>query len=157
MTQDAKFEDGREAPLNLGVEDAEDLKIVSSLCQDAILPITEMRWERRKRRFTLLLNRFRWEDRGGARHGAERVRALLSFEDVLNVAGQGIDQSANETILSLLSIEFEAGEDGAGEILLTFAGDGAIRMSVEAIAARLQDVTRPYDAPSGQVPDHGEI
>ena len=34
MTEDARFEDGREAPLNLGALDADDLKVISSLAQD---------------------------------------------------------------------------------------------------------------------------
>ena len=31
MTEDARFEDGREAPLNLGALDAEDLTVIASL------------------------------------------------------------------------------------------------------------------------------
>ena len=38
MTEDARFEDGREAPLNLGALDADDLKVISSLAQDAVFP-----------------------------------------------------------------------------------------------------------------------
>ena len=30
MTEDARFEDGREAPLNLGALDAEDLTVIAS-------------------------------------------------------------------------------------------------------------------------------
>jgi len=156
MTDDARFEDGREAPLNLGAEDPDDLTILSTLCQDAVFPITEMRWQMRQRRFALLLNRFRWEDDGKTRHAAERVQALLTFDDVLGVASQGIDRSEKDTVLSLLSITFEPGGDGTGEILLTLAGDGAIRLSVEAISAGLRDVTRPYVAPSNRAPSHPE-
>jgi hypothetical protein len=78
------------------------------------------------------------------------------FGSVLSVASQGIDRSDKDMILSLLSVEFEPSEDGAGQILLTLAGDGAIRLSVEAIDATLKDVTRPYKAPSGQAPHHPE-
>lgn len=154
MTDDARFEDGREAPLNLGALDTDDLQVISSLVQDAVFPITEMRWEARARRFALLLNRFRWEDAGKERHAPERVQALLSFEDVLRVSSQGIDRSDTDMILSILSIRFDAGEDGAGHITLTLAGDGAIRLTVEAIDATLRDVTRPYVAPSKTVPEH---
>ena len=42
MTDDARFEDGRESPLNLGAQDTDDLQVISSLCQDAVFPITEM-------------------------------------------------------------------------------------------------------------------
>lgn len=154
MTEDAKFEDGREAPLNLGAMEEEDLKVISSLAQDAVFPITEMSWQPAKRRFGLLLNRFRWEDQGRERHGPERVQSLLVIDTVLRVASQGIDRSDKDTILSLLSITFEPGTDGAGHVLLTLAGDGALRLEVEAIEVTLKDVTRPYRAPSGKVPHH---
>ncbi len=156
---DASFEDGREAPLNLGAEDADDLQVISTLAQDAVFPVTEMKWQPAQRRFGLLLNRFRWEDKdAAARRGRafERVQAVLMFGSVLSVASQGIDRSDKDMILSLLSVEFEPSEDGAGQILLTLAGDGAIRLSVEAIDATLKDVTRPYKAPSGHAPHHPE-
>ncbi|MEO0504492.1 MAG: DUF2948 family protein [Pseudomonadota bacterium] len=154
MTEDARFEDGREAPLNLGALDTDDLQVISSLAQDAVFPITEMRWDARARRFALLLNRFRWEDAGKERHAPERVQALLSFEGVLRVSSQGIDRSDRDVVLSILSISFEPGADGTGDMTLVLAGDGAIRLCVEAIDATLRDVTRPYVAPSKSVPEH---
>lgn len=155
---DASFEDGREVPLNLGALDPEDLEVLSSLAQDAVFPVTEMRWRKVERRFALLLNRFRWEDREAAeRRGRpfERVQSLLVVDNVLAVASQGVDRTDKDLVLSLLSVSFEPAEDGAGHVLLTLAGDGAIRLSVEALELSLRDVTRPYRAPSGQVPDHG--
>ena len=155
MTEDARFEDGREAPLNLGALDAEDLKVISALAQDAVFPATEMRWLPKDRRFALLVNRFRWEDAGRARHGAERVQALLVVDQELRVASQGIDRDDADTILSLLTLTFEPGADGAGGLILALAADGAIRLSVEALEVTRKDVTRPYRAPSGKAPDHG--
>ncbi|WP_299152362.1 DUF2948 family protein [uncultured Tateyamaria sp.] len=155
-TDDARFEDGREAPLNLGALDRDDLQILSSLAQDAVFPITEMKWDAKARRFGLLLNRFRWEDAASARHTPERVQSVLAFDTVLRVSSHGIDRADTDTILSLLSVSFEAGEDGAGDILLTLAGDGAIRLSVETIEATLKDVTKPYVAPSRSVPRHDD-
>jgi len=152
--QDARFEEGREAPLNLGAMDAEDLQVISALLQDAVFPMTEMSWLPGERRFALLLNRFRWEDTGRERHGPERVRALLVIDNVLHVSSHGIDRNDKDTILSLLSVTFEPGAEGAGRVLLTLAGDGAIRLDVEALEAALRDVTRPYRAPSGKAPDH---
>jgi len=154
MTQDAKFEDGREAPLNLGAMDTDDLRVISSLAQDAVFPITEMTWQAGQRRFGLLLNRFRWEDQGQSRHGPERVRSLLVVDNVLRVASQGIDRRDKDMILSLLAITFEPGAEGAGHVLVTLAGDGALRLEVEALDVTLKDVTRPYRAPSGKVPHH---
>ena len=151
---DARFEDGREAPLNLGALDADDLQVISSLCQDAVFPATEMTWDRRASRFGLLLNRFRWEE--GAAHSVapERVQTVLAIDTVQSVTTSGIDRRDADTILSLLSVTFEETDAPAGHVLLTLAGDGAIRLTVEALEVSLKDVTRPYRAPSKKTPGH---
>lgn len=159
MTEDARFEDGAERPLRLKAEDAEDLGVVSALVQDAVLPASEMKWQARRRRFSCLLNRFRWEDKAVAERqgrGFERVQAVLVIEDVMTVRQQGLDTRDPDTVLSLLSIAFEPADDGTGRILLTFAGDGAVSLDVETVNAVLQDVTRPYLSAAGKSPSHPE-
>tara|TARA_R110002110_G_scaffold6407_1_gene31902 strand:+ start:1514 stop:1984 length:471 start_codon:yes stop_codon:yes gene_type:complete len=154
MNDDARFEDGGEAPLYLGALDAEDLQVISSLCQDAVFPASEMRWDRAAGRFALLLNRVRWEDPGSDRHLPERVQSVLMFSQVLSVASQGVQKGDADTILSLLSVTFEQTEAPSGYVTLTLAGDGAIRLHIEAIEANIKDVTRPYAAPSKKRPQH---
>jgi hypothetical protein len=157
MTEDARFGDGADRPLALRALDADDLAVLSAMAQDAVFPAAEMRWDRRARRFALLVNRFRWEDRDtAARQGRppERVRAVLAIEDVRAVRSQGIDPRDPDLILSLLSVTFAAGEDGTGTVTLTLAGDGAVALDVEALEVVLRDVTRPYAAPSRKVPSH---
>jgi hypothetical protein len=154
---DARFEEGGEAPLRLVVQDADDLKVISTLVQDAVLPAAELAFDARRRRFALLLNRFRWEDRVEAERvgrAYERVRSLLVVEDVRKVQTLGFDRGDKDLVLSLLSMDFTPGEDGTGRLTLTLAGDGAIALDVEALDIRLDDVTRPYRAPSGKVPHH---
>jgi hypothetical protein len=154
---DARFEEGGEAPLRLVAQDGEDLKVISTLVQDAVLPVTELTFDAKRRRFALLLNRFRWEDRTEAEavgRAYERVRSVLVVEDVLKVQSFGFDRADKDLVLSLLSLDFTAGEDGAGRLTLTLAGDGAVALDVEALEVRLDDVTRPYRAPSGKVPQH---
>ncbi|MFC7706374.1 DUF2948 family protein [Plastorhodobacter daqingensis] len=156
---DAAFEDGRERPLNLKALDPEDLPVLSALVQDAVFPVTEMTWQKSRRRFAILLNRFRWEDRAAAEQRGrayERVQAVLCVDDVLRVATQGVDPADRDTVLSLLSVGFEPGPDGTGRILLTLAGDGAIALDVECLDLTLRDVTRPYLAPSRRAPAHPE-
>lgn len=154
---DARFQDGGEAPLRLVAQDAEDLRVVSSLVQDAVLPVTEMSHDAKRRRFALMLNRFRWEDREAAEavgRPFERVRSVLVIEDVARVQSFGFDRADKDLVLSVLALDFAAGEDGTGRLTLTLAGDGAIAFDVEALEVRLDDVTRPYRAPSGKVPHH---
>ena len=159
MVEDARFEDGGERPLRLIAMDVEDLGVISALTQDAVFPITEMTWQPRRRRFALLLNRFRWEDRDKAAargRPVERVQSVLVVSDVEKIQSQGVDRGEKDMILSLLSISFAPGEDGTGRIDLTLAGDGAIALEVEALEVTLEDVTRPYLAPSRHAPEHPE-
>lgn len=154
---DARFEDAGEQPLRLKALDAEDLGVLSGLAQDAVFPGSEANWDRTVRRFALLINRFRWEDVSAAearKRDYERVQSVLLIEDVIRVQSQGVDLRDADTILSLLSVTFEAGQDGGGFVLLTLAGDGAIRIEVEALEVVLKDVTRPYVAPSKARPQH---
>lgn len=155
MSEDARFEDGAEAPLNIGALEAEDLKILSALAQDAVFPASEMRFVKSERRFALLLNRFRWEDSAPANRAPERVQSVLMIANVEKVASSGVPRGDADTILSLLSVEFSETDAPSGQIILTLAGDGAIRLDVEALDVTLKDVTRPYLAPSRKIPDHG--
>ncbi len=155
---DARFEDGSDAPLALIAQDAEDLGVMSALLQDAVLVVSDMRYVAKRREFGVLLNRFRWEDRAAAERAGrayERVRCMLVFNDVLKVMAQGVQQQEADTVLSLLSVVFEPGEDGMGRVHLTLAGDGEVVLEVESLNATARDVTRPYAAPSRKVPDHG--
>ncbi|WP_289040733.1 DUF2948 family protein [uncultured Aliiroseovarius sp.] len=157
--RDAKFEDGGEAALRLMALDADDLQVISALTQDAVFPASEMAWDATRRRFALLLNRFRWEDAPTAtKRGrpVERIQSVLSVSDVLKVQSQGIKKGDKDMILSLLSISFTEHEDGMGRLELILAGDGAIALEVEALDVTLQDVTRPYIAPSRHIPEHPE-
>lgn len=159
MSADATFEEGAAKPLRLVAMDSEDLQVLSALCQDAVFPASEMQWQRSQRRFGILLNRFRWEDipvseRGGRK--PERVQCVLAVEHVVRVASQGVTPGDSDTILSVLAVSFEEDDTGGGAVMLTLAGDGAIRLQVDELEAALRDVTKPYAAVSGKVPDHPE-
>lgn len=151
MTQDARFEDGGDAPLRLRALDVDDLAVVSGLVQDAVLTGADVSWRPRERRLALLVNRVRWES---THQPPERVRSVLVIEDVTAVKGHGLDPRDTDVVLSLLSISFDPDEAPSGRVVMTFAGDGTLAAEVEALEVVLRDVTRPYRAVSGQVPDH---
>ncbi|QRZ13764.1 DUF2948 family protein [Paracoccus methylovorus] len=154
---DARFTDADPAPLALLASDAEDLTVISTLTQDAILPVTEISYDSRHRQLALLVNRFRWEDADLARRDGrpyERVRAVLLISDVQRVLSDGIDRQDKDLILELLALTWQAGEDGAGRLLLEFAGDGTLAVEAECLNVELRDVTRPYIAPSRRAPQH---
>lgn len=157
MTEDARFEDGAERPLRLRAETPEDLAVISALLQDAVAQTSEIAWARRHRRFSLLLNRFRWEDAVAAeRQGRpfERVQAVLAIDGVLAARTTGVDPRDRDLVLDLLTLAFEPRAEGAGTLRLVFAGDGEIALDVECLDVTLADVTRPYLAHAKAAPSH---
>ena len=155
MTElDARFEDANDEPLRLRVSDADDLVVVSTLVQDAVFAADDALWDRRRREFSMLLNRFRWEHRARA-EDFERVRSVLMVKDIMNVHSDIVRGSNAPTAYSLLSVGFAPSEDGTGTVTLTLAGDREIRVEVECLDASLTDVTRPYGAISKSKPGHG--
>lgn len=157
MTQDAGFNDALDRPLNLGAQDAEDLQVISSLTQDAVLTVDDLKWNRAERQVVTLLKRFRWEDVELAKQQGrdpERVQSLLVIQNATGLASQGIDRKRADIVLSLMSLEFSGAVDGVGDLILTFSGDGALKVQVDGLDVALRDVTRPYVAPSKQVPNH---
>lgn len=154
---DARFEDGVEKPIRLKAETAEDVGVFSALLQDAVLEIGDISWMPKRRRFALLCNRFRWEDKEAAAaqlRPFERVRCLLHIDAVLKAASSGVNPRERDTVVSILSIDFAAGEDASGRLTLHFAGHGEIALDVECIEMSLSDVSKPYPAISGKAPEH---
>lgn len=152
---DAKFEDVAEAPLRLTAASEEDLSVISALAQDAVGKIERVQWMPRRRRFSMLLYRFRWEDADRAeaeRRDYERVAAALTIDDVSGVRSRGIDQSDREVVFNVLSVGFEADDDGAGMLRVECSGDAVFEFQVECLNVGLVDLTRPWSA--GGKPQH---
>ena len=155
MTEfDARFEDANDEPLRLKVNDSDDLVVVSALIQDAVFAADDAHWDRQRREFSMLLNRFRWEHRAKA-DDFERVRSVLMVKDAMNVLSDIVRGGGAPAAYSLLSIGFAPGEDGTGTVTLTLSGDREISVEVECLDASLTDVTRPYGAISRSRPGHG--
>jgi len=145
-------------PLKLIAFDEEDLAVVSSHLQDAVLRVADMAYLPSQRRFAVVLNRFNWEKAGGEGPdaGFERCRTALRFERVLGAQLQNLRPAVGERVLSLLSVSFEAGETPSGYVTLTFSGDASIRLQVECIEAELKDLGPAWKARSQPQHPSGE-
>lgn len=137
--------------LKLIALESDDLQIVSSCCQDAVLKIGDLQYLGNESRFLLSLNRFVWETAETRKKSYERRKAMLHFERVESVQIQGIDRRERDMVLSLLAVTFEPGEEPGGVIELVFAGDGAIRLNVECIEAQLCDMPAAWETKSRPV------
>jgi hypothetical protein len=139
-------------PLRLIAAEAGDLEILSAAVQDAVVKAGNLRFDARARRFTLELNRFRWEAARG-KETQERVRSVLSFEGVLSVRTRAISKADPELILSLLKLNWTPdAEPPGGTIALLFAGDGELTLKAEMLEATLID--SDYVWPTRRTPDH---
>ncbi|HVY86904.1 MAG TPA: DUF2948 family protein [Caulobacterales bacterium] len=138
--------------MRLLAEDIADLDVIAAAAQDALVRVGDLTFDKKARRFSALLNRFRWEKADG--HGPyERIRAGLAFEGVLSVKSRKIRTDAPDAFASLLSLKFiPAEEPPAGVVRLIFAGDGEIMLDVECLDVVLADVGDPWPTP--RRPDH---
>lgn len=143
--------DAAPPPLKLLAQDADDLAVVSAALQDAVAKIGDIRWDASARTLTLACNRFRWES--GGKKG-ERIRSALQLGDVTGVQARKLRRDAKGAVVELLSVAFEPGEAPGGAVLLTFAGGGDLKVSVDCLDVILADVSEPWSTP--RKPGHAE-
>ena len=135
--------------LRLTAQDTEDLKVISAHMQDALVRLSDIRYLSKPRQFALVANRFAWEQQPSS----ERRRTGLHFENVLNVKQQGILGLKGDTILSLLTISFDPGQEPSGTVVLTFSADCTIRLGVEYLDLQLKDLGGAWA--TEHTPQHG--
>lgn len=126
--------------LKFVVLDAEDLAVVSTHLQDAVLKVSDVLWRPQEKRLVLALNRFDWESAQGATPQFRRRRSALRFERVLSCKCRDLDPAGKESVLNLLAVEFSPTETPSGVVTLTFSGEGALRLEVECLEAELADL-----------------
>lgn len=160
MTEaDARFEEAplSDRPLRLQAEDREDLGVVSTLVQDAVARVGDIRWLRKRRRLVLLMNRFRWEDVPAAsdqRRPFERVRAALTVNCVLDLKARGLDPGQPGAVVSVLALGWEELTAPAGRLTISLAGGAELCAEAEALEIALTDLTRPWEARAAGMPSH---
>lgn len=132
-------------PLRLMAGDAEDLGVISTILQDAVAKLGDFAYLPGERRFAFVANRFVWECAADRQAGPfARVRAGAHFDDVRAAKFQHLRTDAKDAVVELLSIRFEPREDAAGEVILDFAGGGAVLLDVESVNAFLSDMSDPW-------------
>ena len=140
--------------LKLMAMDEEDLKILSTYCQDSVLKVSDLKFIANENRFIMEMNRFVRETTVGNKKEdtLERRRAVLHFEAISKVNARNIKLDNKDQVLNLLAIIFEAKSLPAGTIDLVFSADAVIRLHAEFIEAQLADMNASWAASS--VPKH---
>lgn len=145
--------------LKLRAQDAEDLEVLSSCLQDALVRLGDMMFIAGEQRFVLVANRFKWEAMDEAElltdaaplepHGDadfddpsptyQRVNCGICFEAVRRVRTRHLDLHNRGQILSLMAILTEP-----DAVILCFAHGGAVRLEVDRLLCHAQDLDEPW-------------
>src|SRR6185503_8012313 len=120
--------------------------VLSSLLQDALVPMAELAWLPAEKCFVFVASRFIWSEcidvtLPAGEAGVEcysRQNFGVTLDGVSAVKSRGIDIADKSRILELLAVTAEA-KDGTVAIELVFAGGAGIRIDCERIALHGQD------------------
>jgi Protein of unknown function (DUF2948) len=126
--------------LKLIALDKDDVEVISTHLQDAVLKVGDIVWRPAERRLVLGLNRFDWEGALDEAPSFRRRRTALRFDRVLAVKCRNVPREDAEAVLNLLAVEFAESDPPAGFVTLVFSGDAALRLQVECLEAELADL-----------------
>ena len=133
-------------PLKFVALDSEDLEVVSTHLQDAVVKTSEVLWRPQEHRVVVALNRFDWEGAQSDKPEFRRRRAALRFERVIACKCRDLKPQDKDAVLNLLAVEFKETDAPAGVVTLIFSGGPALRLEVECLEAELADLGPTWTA-----------
>jgi hypothetical protein len=133
-------------PLKLIALDQDDIAVVSTHLQDAVVKISDIIWLPGEKRLVIGLNRFDWEACGCEDPCYKRRRTALRFERVNAFRCRNVDPAAKDAVLNLLAVEYDETDAPAGAVTLIFSGGAALRLEVECLECELADLGPTWDA-----------
>lgn len=126
--------------LKLLALDAEDLAVVSAHLQDAVFKTDGLAFDARQHVFSVVVNRFVWENAASRGKSFERRRAVVAFKRVNAVRSIGIDRKDTSAVFSLLAINFTPkGEGPEGTLEVVLSGNASVALDVECVEVQLAD------------------
>ena len=133
-------------PLKLVALDGDDMEVVSTHLQDAVVKVADIRWRPNENRVVVCVNRFDWEAAQGSNSSTapefRRRRAALRFDRVSACKCRDLSAVQKDQVLNLLAVSFtpKGPEEPAGTVTLMFSGGGMLRLEVECLEVELADL-----------------
>ena len=93
-------------PVKFVALDRDDLEVVSTHLQDALVKVSDIMWRRQEKRLVLALDRFDWPAAEGTSPELRRCRAALRIERVTACKCRSVNPHGKDDILNLLAVEF---------------------------------------------------
>jgi hypothetical protein len=139
-------------PVKFVALDQDDLAVVSTHLQDALVKVSDIMWRPQERRLVISLSRFDWPSAEAPQPQFWRCHSALRFERVSSCKCRSVNPAGKDAVLNLLAIEFSETDPPAGVITLTFSGGKALRLEVECLEAELADLGPSW--PAAARPSH---
>src|SRR5947209_3896091 len=124
-------------PMKFVALDRDDLEVVSTHLQDALVKVADVVWRPQEKRLVIGLNRFDWPSAEARMPQLRRCWSALRFERVNACKCRSVNPAGKNAILNLLAVEFKETDAPAGVVTLTFSGGGVLRLEVECLEAEL--------------------
>ena len=141
-------------PVKFVALDQDDLEVVSTHLQDALVKVSDVIWRPHEHRVVVALSRFDWPSAEGSHPELRRCHAALRFERVNSCKCRSVDPAGKEAVLNLLAVEFSATDPPGGVVSLIFSGGGVLRLEVECLEAELADLGPSW--PAAARPTHAD-
>ena len=122
--------------IHLYGSDIEDYEVLSSLIQDAAIPISEMKFDKVEKQFFLVCSRFSWESRLQNK-GNKRIVSGICFDNVIEVKKKNFPSFNSENILNFLTLK-----KMTGFIELIFSNNILIKLVGNNISFRIDDLNK---------------
>src|SRR5215813_815320 len=103
-------------PVKFVALDRDDLEVVSTHLQDALVKVADVMWRPQEKRVVIGLNRFDWLSAESERPQLRRCRAVLRFERVSCCKCRSVNPHGKDEVLNLLAVEFNETDAPAGVV-----------------------------------------
>src|SRR3977135_1937666 len=127
-------------PLKLIARDQDDIAVVSTHLQDAVVKIADIVWLPSEKRLVLGLKSLDWGACGEVTPCYQRRRTALRFERVNACRCRNVNPASKEAVLNLLAVEYDETDAPSGTVTLIFSGGAALRLEVECLECELADL-----------------
>ena len=141
-------------PVKFVALDRDDLDVVSTHLQDALVKVADIMWRPQEKRLIVSLRRFDWLSAQATRPQLRRCQSALRFERVNSCKCRSVNPAGKDAVLNLLAVEFTETDPPAGVVTLIFSGGGVLRLEVECLEAELLDLGPSW--PAAERPVHVE-
>ena len=124
--------------IHLYGSDVEDYEVLSSLIQDAAIPISEMKFDKVEKQFFLVCSRFSWES-SLQNKGNKRIVSGICFDNVIEVKKKNFPSFNSVNILNFLALK-----KVTGFIELIFSNNILIKLVGNNISFRIDDLNKEW-------------